>query len=82
MLASMLVLRVSIILLHKIDQHPHLRLIGFCIVAGSAFMVGRTLTAVLWGIVADRYGRKPVIIFSVMAVLVLSGFSSTAFCIL
>lgn len=39
---------------------------------GSAFMVGRTLTAVLWGIVADRYGRKPVIIFSVMAVVILN----------
>ncbi|KAJ1381486.1 MFS transporter superfamily [Sesbania bispinosa] len=26
---------------------------------GSTFMLGRCLTSVLWGIVADRYGRKP-----------------------
>lgn len=37
---------------------------------GSAFMVGRTLTAVLWGLVADRYGRKPVMLFSTMAVVI------------
>lgn len=37
---------------------------------GSAFMVGRTLTAVLWGIVADRYGRKPVMIFSTLSVVI------------
>lgn len=37
---------------------------------GSAFMVGRTLTAVLWGIVADRYGRKPVMILSTLAVVI------------
>ncbi|KAL5994801.1 hypothetical protein ACLOJK_024858 [Asimina triloba] len=26
---------------------------------GSAFMIGRAMTSVFWGIVADRYGRKP-----------------------
>ncbi|KAL2895677.1 hypothetical protein RDABS01_000675 [Bienertia sinuspersici] len=37
---------------------------------GSAFMVGRTMTAMLWGVVADRYGRKPVMILSTFAVVV------------
>ncbi|KAK9725887.1 hypothetical protein RND81_05G175600 [Saponaria officinalis] len=37
---------------------------------GCAFLFGRFLTAVHWGIIADRYGRKPVIIISVMAVVV------------
>lgn len=35
-------------------------------------MVGRALTSVFWGVVADRYGRKPIILigtFSVLAVL-------------
>ncbi|XP_045800504.1 protein ZINC INDUCED FACILITATOR-LIKE 1-like isoform X2 [Trifolium pratense] len=36
----------------------------------SSFMVGRTLTSLLWGMISDRYGRKPVIIFSVFAVVV------------
>ncbi|KAH0931474.1 hypothetical protein HID58_008591, partial [Brassica napus] len=26
---------------------------------GCSFMLGRTLTSVIWGIMADRYGRKP-----------------------
>jgi len=38
---------------------------------GSAFMFGRALTSVLWGMIADRYGRKPVIIFGTVSVLVL-----------
>ncbi|KAJ8422500.1 hypothetical protein Cgig2_003660 [Carnegiea gigantea] len=29
-------------------------------------MVGRTLTAVLWGVIADRYGRKPVMLTSIL----------------
>ena len=33
-------------------------------------MLGRALTSVFWGIVADRYGRKPVIIIGTIAVLV------------
>lgn len=33
-------------------------------------MFGRALTSVLWGMVADRYGRKPVIIFGTVTVLV------------
>ncbi|KAL8162042.1 hypothetical protein V2J09_013531 [Rumex salicifolius] len=37
---------------------------------GSAFMFGRALTSVFWGVVADRYGRKPVIIIGTFAVVV------------
>jgi len=37
-------------------------------VAGSSFMLGRCLTSVLWGVVADRYGRKPVIVIGVVVV--------------
>ncbi|CAH9086942.1 unnamed protein product, partial [Cuscuta europaea] len=35
--------------------------------AGSAFMLGRASTSLLWGLIADRYGRKPVIIFSTIS---------------
>ncbi|KAK8552727.1 hypothetical protein V6N12_041304 [Hibiscus sabdariffa] len=37
---------------------------------GSAFMLGRALTSVLWGIFADRYGRKPVIIMGTISVVI------------
>ncbi|KAF9676481.1 hypothetical protein SADUNF_Sadunf08G0006400 [Salix dunnii] len=37
---------------------------------GSSFMIGRALTSVFWGIVADRYGRKPVIILGTIAVVI------------
>ncbi|WCJ19140.1 zinc induced facilitator-like 1 [Euphorbia peplus] len=37
---------------------------------GSSFMLGRALTSVFWGQVADRYGRRPVIIFGTMTVVV------------
>ncbi|KAG9454964.1 hypothetical protein H6P81_007868 [Aristolochia fimbriata] len=37
---------------------------------GSVYMFGRALTAVLWGVVADRYGRKPVIIIGTVSVVV------------
>ncbi|KAK6228420.1 Major facilitator superfamily - like 6 [Theobroma cacao] len=37
---------------------------------GSAFMLGRASTSVLWGIIADRYGRKPVIIMGTITVVV------------
>lgn len=33
-------------------------------------MIGRALTSVFWGMVADRYGRKPVILFGIVTVLV------------
>ena len=37
-------------------------------------MVGRMLTSVIWGIVADRYGRKPVILIEIASVLVIFHF--------
>ncbi|CAM6008983.1 unnamed protein product [Sphagnum balticum] len=53
--------------------------LGFYVGAiGSAFMVGRATTAVLWGIAADKYGRKPVMLIGLISVIVfhtLFGFS-------
>ncbi|CAK9143043.1 unnamed protein product [Ilex paraguariensis] len=37
---------------------------------GSSFMLGRALTSVFWGIMADRYGRKPIIIIGTSTVVV------------
>ncbi|KAL3731840.1 hypothetical protein ACJRO7_028669 [Eucalyptus globulus] len=37
---------------------------------GCSLMLGRALTSVLWGVVADRYGRKPVIITGTIAVVI------------
>ncbi|TKY49802.1 zinc induced facilitator 1 [Spatholobus suberectus] len=37
---------------------------------GSAFMLGRCLTSILWGITADRYGRKPVVIVGIVSVII------------
>ncbi|KAL3537682.1 hypothetical protein ACH5RR_001048 [Cinchona calisaya] len=37
---------------------------------GAAYMLGRTLTSMFWGLVADRYGRKPVILIGVITVVV------------
>ena len=34
-------------------------------------MLGRALTSVFWGVMADRYGRKPVIIFGTIALSVI-----------
>ncbi|XP_021826755.1 protein ZINC INDUCED FACILITATOR-LIKE 1-like isoform X2 [Prunus avium] len=39
---------------------------------GASYMLGRTLTSVAWGMVADRYGRKPVIIIGTIAVVILN----------
>nr|GMD46492.1 protein ZINC INDUCED FACILITATOR-LIKE 1-like isoform X1 [Ipomoea batatas] len=36
----------------------------------SSFMLGRALTSVLWGIIADRYGRKPVVIIGTVTVVI------------
>ncbi|KAL1804083.1 hypothetical protein ACET3Z_032730 [Daucus carota] len=36
---------------------------------GSSYMLGRALGSVFWGKVADRYGRKPVIIIGTFAVV-------------
>jgi MFS family permease len=37
-------------------------------VIGSAYMLGRALTSILWGMIADRYGRKPVVIIGIISV--------------
>ncbi|GAB2277723.1 Protein ZINC INDUCED FACILITATOR-LIKE 1 [Dionaea muscipula] len=37
---------------------------------GSTFMLGRALTSFFWGVFADRYGRKPVIIVGTIAVVI------------
>ncbi|KAK9156533.1 hypothetical protein Scep_003107 [Stephania cephalantha] len=37
---------------------------------GASFMLGRALTSYLWGIVADRYGRKPVIMTGTIVVVI------------
>ncbi|CAK9201516.1 unnamed protein product [Sphagnum troendelagicum] len=37
---------------------------------GAAFMIGRALTATLWGYAADKYGRKPVIVAGLLSVIV------------
>ncbi|KFK25600.1 hypothetical protein AALP_AA8G135600 [Arabis alpina] len=37
---------------------------------GCSFMLGRALTSVIWGIVADRYGRKPVILIGTASVVI------------
>ncbi|XP_043693478.1 protein ZINC INDUCED FACILITATOR-LIKE 1-like isoform X1 [Telopea speciosissima] len=37
---------------------------------GCAFMIGRALTSVFWGIIADRYGRKPVIMIGTITMVI------------
>lgn len=37
---------------------------------GSSMMLGRTLTSILWGMISDRYGRKPVIIIGIITVII------------
>ncbi|VAI02209.1 unnamed protein product [Triticum turgidum subsp. durum] len=37
-------------------------------------MIGRAITSIFWGIAADRLGRKPVIVFSMLSVVILQIF--------
>ncbi|KAL5204576.1 hypothetical protein ABZP36_009447 [Zizania latifolia] len=39
---------------------------------GASYMIGRGFASILWGMVADRIGRKPVIVLSIFAVIVLN----------
>ncbi|XP_010547293.1 PREDICTED: protein ZINC INDUCED FACILITATOR 1-like [Tarenaya hassleriana] len=39
---------------------------------GCAFMLGRGMTSVFWGIVADRYGRKPIILLGTISIAILN----------
>ncbi|KAL0754198.1 hypothetical protein Bca101_091866 [Brassica carinata] len=36
----------------------------------SSFMIGRALTSILWGKLADRYGRKPIILMATFSVII------------
>ncbi|KAG8052584.1 hypothetical protein GUJ93_ZPchr0001g31340 [Zizania palustris] len=47
---------------------------------GATYFLGRTISAVPWGIFADKYGRKPCIVISILSVIVfntLFGLSTT-----
>lgn len=37
---------------------------------GATYFLGRTISAVPWGMFADKYGRKPCIVISILAVIV------------
>ncbi|CAM6051986.1 unnamed protein product [Sphagnum compactum] len=37
---------------------------------GAAFMIGQAITAAHWGLIADVYGRKPVIVIGLISVIV------------
>ncbi|XP_020190238.1 protein ZINC INDUCED FACILITATOR-LIKE 1 isoform X2 [Aegilops tauschii subsp. strangulata] len=39
---------------------------------GASYMLGRTLTSTAWGMVADRIGRKPVIVLGIFSVILFS----------
>ncbi|KAF7087377.1 hypothetical protein CFC21_090570, partial [Triticum aestivum] len=39
---------------------------------GASYMLGRTLTSTAWGMVADRIGRKPVIVLGLFSVILFS----------
>ncbi|XP_061369044.1 protein ZINC INDUCED FACILITATOR-LIKE 1-like [Gastrolobium bilobum] len=43
---------------------------GYAGYVGSAFMLGRAITSLSWGIIADRYGRKPVVIVGIIFVII------------
>jgi MFS family permease len=47
---------------------------------GASYMFGRALSSVIWGIVADKYGRKPIIIITLISIIIfntLFGLSSS-----
>ncbi|KMZ71591.1 Major facilitator superfamily antiporter, putative, expressed [Zostera marina] len=39
---------------------------------GGSFMLGRVFTCLFWGVVSDRYGRKPVMQIGVISVVILN----------
>ncbi|EFH49898.1 hypothetical protein ARALYDRAFT_909349 [Arabidopsis lyrata subsp. lyrata] len=52
--------------------YPYMELSFVWIVVLStscSFMLGRALTSVSWGIVSDRYGRKPIIIVGTVSIV-------------
>jgi MFS family permease len=40
---------------------------AFSINEGASYMCGRAVSSTVWGIVADKYGRKPVIVLTLIA---------------
>ncbi|KQK03822.1 probable peptide/nitrate transporter At3g43790 [Brachypodium distachyon] len=47
---------------------------------GASYMCGRALSSVIWGVVADKYGRKPVLVITLFSVIIfntLFGLSSS-----
>jgi MFS family permease len=38
------------------------------ITEGASYMFGRATSSIIWGIVADKHGRKPVIVITLIAV--------------
>ncbi|KAL6640468.1 hypothetical protein ACP70R_021591 [Stipagrostis hirtigluma subsp. patula] len=45
--------------------------IGFYVgFLGASYMLGRSLTSMIWGMVADRIGRKPVIMITILSTIV------------
>ncbi|CAN1143715.1 Protein ZINC INDUCED FACILITATOR-LIKE 1 [Linum perenne] len=41
-------------------------------IVGSSFMLARALTSFIWGLIADRYGRKPLILLGTSAMVILN----------
>ncbi|KAM0893444.1 hypothetical protein ACQ4PT_025124 [Festuca glaucescens] len=37
----------------------------------ASYMIGRAITSIFWGIASDRLGRKPVIVFAMLSVVIL-----------
>lgn len=50
------------------DKKKAIRESSLLLSPGAAYMIGRGVASVFWGVVADRVGRKPVIAFSVLSV--------------
>ena len=40
----------------------------FISLSGATYFLGRTISAVPWGMFADKYGRKPCIVISILSV--------------
>lgn len=57
------------ILLENILTHSMKHIWWCCLCCtGASYFVGRFLSSLFWGVVADRIGRKPIIVFSVLSV--------------
>uniref|UniRef100_A0ACD5YHK7 Uncharacterized protein n=1 Tax=Avena sativa TaxID=4498 RepID=A0ACD5YHK7_AVESA len=40
----------------------------------ASYMIGRAITSIFWGIASDRLGRKPIIVFAMLSVIILQTF--------